>query len=137
MRRYFQCLKQGFILGLLLIGVALLSGCGDLNSQFICPMQPGVTCESLDQVNTKVDQGQWVQTQPLPTQSKQLSDSMFVLPVSNSLGPVIRSPEPVMRVWIAPYQDTQGNFFSSTVVYHVMKPGHWSMEQAIKDESHV
>lgn len=151
MRRHFQSLnlKQGLTRGLLLSGITLLSGCGDLNSQFSCPNQPGVTCESLDQVNTKVDQGQWAEKQPLLSKkskkdekgektqkSKRLGDSL-TLPVSDFPEPIIRSPESVMRVWIAPYQDVQGNSFSSTVVYHVIEPGHWLTEPAIKDDQHV
>ena len=41
--------------------VSMLSGCGEFNSQFTCPMKPGVTCQSLDQVNTLVDQGKLAQ----------------------------------------------------------------------------
>ena len=31
-----------------------------------------------------------------------------------------------MRLWIAPYQDSRGNYYSSTLVYHVIQTGHWS-----------
>ena len=36
----------------------LLTGCAEMNSQFDCPMKPGVRCESLDQVNARVDRGE-------------------------------------------------------------------------------
>ena len=42
-----------------------------------------------------------------------------------------------MRLWIAPYQDSQGNYFSSTQVYHVIQPGHWSTDPAIEDSTHA
>ncbi len=44
-----------------------------------------------------------------------------------------------MRLWIAPYQDKQGNYFSANTVYHVIQPGHWSSETPIApmDGSHA
>ena len=153
-------LKRGFFFS----GVALLSGCGELNSQFTCPMKPGITCQSLDQVNTRVDQGQFAEAKdtkkgkevkevkeakeskeskeaksptknnfPLLAQTAPFRDSVPTTPVgdltdsADSTHPgVTRTPEQVMRLWIAPYQDSQGNYFSSTRVYHVIQPGQWS-----------
>ena len=55
-------IQYGFILGC----AVMLSGCGELNSQFTCPMKPGVTCQSLDQVNTMVDQGKLAEAKLKP-----------------------------------------------------------------------
>ena len=61
---HFQRSRKLFNLSLILGCGAMLSGCGELNSQFTCPMKPGVTCQSLDQVNTMVDQGKLAEAKP-------------------------------------------------------------------------
>ena len=129
---HFQRSKLLFNMGLFLSCAAMLSGCGELNSQFTCPMKPGVTCQSLDQVNTMVDQGKLGEVKLLSH-----SDPVLTVSLNYSTDPVTRSPEQVMRLWIAPYQDNRGNYYSSTLVYHVIQTGHWSMESSVKDSAHV
>ncbi len=134
---HFQRSRKLFNLSLILGCSAMLSGCGELNSQFTCPMKPGVTCQSLDQVNTMVDQGKLAEAKPTPTPA-QSADSVLTVNISYSADEgVSRSPEQVMRLWVAPYQDNQGNYFSSTHVYHVIQPGHWSTDPAIEDSTHA
>jgi conjugal transfer pilus assembly protein TraV len=87
-----------------LIGAfAVLSGCTSLNSQFDCPMKPKVVCKSLDEVNTMVDQGNFSGCSPC-------SD-----PLTTSLS------SKVTRIWIAPYQDKEGDYYASTLVYRGVK----------------
>jgi conjugal transfer pilus assembly protein TraV len=109
-----------------------LSGCGELNSQFTCPMKPGVTCQSLDQVNTMVDQGKLAQNK-IAT----IPHSTLAVDMHNASDPVVRSPDNVMKLWIAPYQDTQGNYFSSTMAYHVIQPGNWADESTKEVGTHA
>lgn len=133
---YFQRSRKLLTLGLILGCSVMLSGCGELNSQFTCPMKPGVTCQSLDQVNTMVDQGKLAEAKP--QQSTPSTEPMLTVNIRYSAEDgVTRSPEQVMRLWIAPYQDSQGNYFSSTQVYHVIQPGHWSTDAAIEDSTHA
>lgn len=132
---YFQRSRKLFNLSLILGCSAMLSGCGELNSQFTCPMKPGVTCQSLDQVNTLVDQEKLAEAKSTPLPS---NAPVLTVNVSYSANDEVnRSPEQVMRLWIAPYQDSQGNYFSSTQVYHVIQPGHWSTDPAIEDSTHA
>ena len=132
---YSQRSKGLFNISLFLGCAVMLSGCGELNSQFTCPMKPGVTCQSLDQVNTMVDQGKLAEAKLKPAQP---TESVLTVNVSYSANdPVSRAPEQVMRLWIAPYQDSQGNYFSSTQVYHVIQSGHWSTEPVIEDDIHA
>jgi conjugal transfer pilus assembly protein TraV len=132
---YFQRSRELLTLGLMIGCSAMLSGCGELNSQFSCPMKPGVTCQSLDQVNTLVDQGKLAEAKQKNLPS---NDPVLTVNVSYSADDgVIRSPEKMMRLWIAPYQDSQGNYFSSTRVYHVIQPGHWSTDLVIEDNTHA
>jgi conjugal transfer pilus assembly protein TraV len=132
---HFQRSRKLLTLGLMIGCSIILSGCGELNSQFSCPMKPGVTCQSLDQVNTLVDQGKLAEAKP-----KTLPSNNPVLTVNVSYSAdeaVSRSSEQVMRLWVAPYQDNKGNYFSSTHVYHVIQPGHWSTDPAIEDNTHA
>ena len=131
---FFKKSRQnaGKILGVgLLISVSsLLTGCGDLNSQFTCPMKPGVTCQSLDQVNTLVDQGKIAQAKPAES-----AGSTLTVNISYLADQPERDPETVMRLWVAPYQDSQGNYFSAGTVYHVIQPSHWVNTSAASHKS--
>jgi conjugal transfer pilus assembly protein TraV len=132
---YFQRSRKLLTLGLMIGCSAMLSGCGELNSQFSCPRKPGITCQSLDQVNSMVDQGKLAEAKPKTLPS---NDPVLTVNVSYSADEVVsRSPEQVMRLWVAPYQDDKGNYFSSTHVYHVIQPGHWSTDPAIEDNTHA
>jgi hypothetical protein len=44
---------------LLFIITSTLIGCAHLNSNFDCPMKPGIQCESIDEINARVDCGQF------------------------------------------------------------------------------
>ncbi len=117
-----------------------LSGCASLNSQFDCPMQPGVMCKSLDQVNKMVDQGKLggpesecsacscCKTCSTPTCSVPVACCNPVTPypiAAINPGDPLRYGETVMRVWMAPFEDSHGNYYQPTVLYTVIKPGHW------------
>ena len=47
-----------------------------------------------------------------------LSDSMAVH----------RAQEEHLRVWIAPFQDEQGNLHEGSVIHTVLKPGYWQLK---------
>lgn len=85
----------------------LVTGCAEVNSQFDCPMKPGIRCESLDEINAHVNNGE--------------------------IGPV-RSKETVQHIWIAPFEDTAGNYHQANEVYTVAKPGAW-MGNPVKESA--
>ena len=122
-----------------LIGLALtgLTGCASLNSSFDCPMKPGVMCESLDKVNSQVDSGTLGGTSAVtcstcnkakPTLATLTGASGFTtlypLPAFNPGDPV-RYGETILRVWLAPFEDKDGNYYQPDLIYTVVKPGHW------------
>ena len=37
----------------------------------------------------------------------------------------LRYGETVQRIWIAPFEDTSGNYHQESYVYTIVKPGHW------------
>jgi len=81
---------------IILLLMLVLSGCAGMNPKFDCPMKPGIRCESLDQVNDRVNRGE-----------------------------IGRYAETVQHVWIAPFEDTSGNYHEESNVYSVVEPGYW------------
>lgn len=78
----------------------------------------------------------------LPSSASVISDSMSVentgdkafaqqedVPFSDGFF-VQRIQEEHLRVWIAPFQDAQGNFHEGSIVHTVLKPGSWQIRVA-------
>ncbi len=95
-------------------------------------MQPGVNCSSLDQVNTMIDQGKIgakrstinYNLTAAPIQSQ--ATTFARLNSSSANLEWLRQPETVMRIWIAPYEDQDGNYHQPGMLYSVVKPGRWN-----------
>jgi type IV conjugative transfer system lipoprotein TraV len=51
-------------------------------------------------------------------------------------GDPLRYQETVLRVWVAPYEDKEGNYYQPTTLYTVVKPGHWvgNPPKAVSDD---
>lgn len=117
---------------LILIAIMIgLSGCSNMNSNFDCPMKDGIRCQSLDQVNDAVDSGEigggsakGVSYSSPYMEQAVFKDNPAYMDSSTGLSP-IRNPESVVRVWVAPFEDTEGNFHQASDVYAVSKPGYW------------
>ena len=113
-----------------IVFMALLTGCAHLNSQFDCPMKPGVTCKSIDEINAMVDRGELIQktksTSPINTENVTAPTFNSPYPIQAiNPGKSLRYGETVMRVWVAPYEDDKGNFYQPSIFYTVIKSGHW------------
>ena len=110
---------------LLLPLVVLINGCAGMNSQFDCPMKPGVRCESLDQVNEAVNRGEIGHA---PTNTAASTTAIHSIPsvdASPLPGEPLRYGETVQRIWIAPFEDTGGNYHQESEIYTIAKGGHW------------
>lgn len=106
----------------LIIGLGFLSmgltGCVELNTEFDCPMTKGGTCQRMDQVYESLHQGNSYETLK-PVQHK----NPMAFPGKS--GDPLRFGEGVMRVWVAPYEDTDGNYHQASKVYSVVEEGRW------------
>lgn len=97
----------------------MLTGCTKLNSEFDCPAPNGGSCKRMDQVYNLVNGEGGVE------------ESLAVTPNRNPLvmegrpGDPLRYGEGVMRVWVAPYEDIEGNYHQASQVYSVVQKGHW------------
>ena len=128
---------------------SLLVGCTAYNESFDCPAGKGIGCQSVTEVKKKLDQGAIdIPESTMEAYARRGSGSTFLPPVvaqratgeskdfsidSASLTDVKslliqRTPEKPLRVWIAPYQDQEGNFHEASVVHTVVRPGYWQIQ---------
>ena len=104
------------------------------NTHFDCPNHAVARCESLDQINSQVDSGQlcgW-HKRSLACATARVTCAADAKPFSP---PVSASParedEAVQRVWVAPYEDNEGNYHEASAMWVVMKGGHWVEKQHV------
>lgn len=124
-------LQQLAILG----GLLCLTACSTASENFDSEAIQGVGAKSISQVNKMSDRGEIksittdevkattapvVSLAPLPQANPEkivLSDDAVIY----------RQPEQVLRVWIAPFQDQNGNFYEASVVHTLLRPSFWQM----------
>jgi conjugal transfer pilus assembly protein TraV len=124
----------------------LLSGCSTTSETFDCKEGKGVGCKSISEVNQMVNQGMIgieavgegssVSTMPPPPLII-LADKPHEMGIKKPAeftfadGIVVqRIQEEPLRVWMAPFQDDQGNLHEASVIHTVLKPGYWSVINA-------
>jgi conjugal transfer pilus assembly protein TraV len=124
-------MKRFVMVIFVLINIGLLSAC-TTNSSFDCPNKAGVNCRSLDQINRMVDNGQIHGRTQMDvreeTKTNLVDGAEFQsFPTAPPFipGQPIRYGETVQRIWIAPYEDTDGNYHQDSLIYAIMKGGHW------------
>ena len=114
---------------------AVLGGCAstmsgfDGGSQFACKAPDGVTCSSLSGVYANAVANN------LPALRKDGKGDAKGVPRTGELvgrapssGEPIRSQPKILRVWIAPWEDADGDFHDQSYVYLVADPGRWGIE---------
>ena len=123
--------RLGGLLGALSVCLSLC-GCSSTTSEtFDCQAGKGVGCKSISAVNKMVDQGLLEdgtqEAQPVslpPTFTNAPNPINAQTPLSDDFF-VQRVQEEHLRVWIAPFQDTQGNLHEGSIVHTVLKPASW------------
>ncbi|MND27418.1 Type IV conjugative transfer system lipoprotein (TraV) [compost metagenome] len=135
-------------LRLLGVGAALLllAGCSSLNigeEEYSCPGMPnGVQCMSARDVYSATNDGN-VPRPVKPDEAKANSEEETPAVATNTTGsgdPVIdtyvaprlpdrpipiRTPAQVMRIWVAPWEDTNGDLIVTGYVYTEIEPRRW------------
>ena len=128
-----------------LLGLAFcfsLCACSTTSETFDCPAGKGVGCKSVSEINQMVDSDTRIQgrlgegdmergVQSVTPLSAPIisADTHLVHSLSDTMA-VHRIQEEHLRVWIAPYQDTQGNLHEGSIVHTVLKPGSWQLRVA-------
>lgn len=103
-----------------------MSGCSltPLQSDFSCPYQDGESCLSISQADKKSTQGSR-DTGP----EKETPSSFCANPETRAANTDFqmpkRIPDRVARVWMAPFEDTEGNWHAASYVYTVSENAHW------------
>lgn len=114
----------------ILVITFLLNSCAS-HSQFDCPLKPGIRCESIDSVNARVDRGEiGNNTATLIPSSANIKPISYQRPsyfngTPFKKGEPLRYGETVMRVWVAPFEDKEGNYHQASDIYTITKPGAW------------
>lgn len=133
-----QPLKPSYKILLTLVIGGLISGCSTTSETFDCKAGKGVGCKSISEVNKMVDEGslgaEQEGTAHTPLASPVITTASFSpgsqgsdIALSDDMV-VHRIREEHLRVWIAPFQDHQGNLHEGTVVHTVLKPGFWHVK---------
>lgn len=126
----------------LLLGLALLAGCSTFrpgNSEYACPGLPdGVRCQSAREVYDMTSQGgaagsidaasERLSASPVASQSQQGTalNSHPAVPTARRTAP-LRTPARVMRIWIAPWEDEQGDLNLPGYVFTEIEPRRWEV----------
>lgn len=111
---------------------ACISGCSltPLQQDFSCPHKDGEPCLSISQADQKVLDKMDDKNDKLPI--------FNIYPYPSFLDPEapIRRPDVVTRIWLAPFEDKDGNWHAPSTVYAVIKPSHW-VPEGVKSENQV
>ena len=104
-----------------------ITGCALISKEFDCKYDKGVGCKSITEVNQMVDSGHFRgavgKKSPPSVMPSQGLDPI----VLTDQGMIQRVQEEHLRVWIAPYQDEQGDFHEASLIHTIIKPGAWQL----------
>lgn len=127
------------VLGMAVIIAIGLSGCaGSLTglegeSKFACKAPDGVTCSSLSGIyanavanNLPALRKDRKGDHPSPDQSKESA----ITGRAATTGDPLRVQPKVLRLWIAPWEDTDGDLHDQAYLYVVANPGRWAIEHS-------
>lgn len=110
---------------LLIVSLSILTGCASLNSEFNCPAKKGIGCKSIQEVNELVNDGvldnNLIKTSKTP-KTKNSAPSFFSIGMK---GKPARSRDKVLSIWLAPYEDANGNYHDASTVHTVIQDGAW------------
>lgn len=116
---------------------AILTGCAstmsglDGETKFACKAPEGVTCSSLSGVYANAVANN------LPALRKEGKGEAQAAPPAKSgdiigrapsSGDPIRTRPKVLRLWIAPWEDSEGDLHDQSYIYVVADPGRWVIE---------
>lgn len=126
---------------------SLLTACGsitglqDAKSDFACSVDLSPRCASLSSVHESLDKEEL-------EHSEVLSGTVVISDGKSTGDPIItdtplmaprRSPEEILRVWVAPYIDEDGDLHAEHVIFTTIREARWAPEtldiKPVKDVS--
>ena len=118
--------------------VVALSGCSsmsgfDAKSEFACKSPDGILCESMSGIYANAQAknlpGQRVNARgEAPVELSQAKGGSNVMTKPIYSGTPIRSAPRLLRVWFAPWEDTDGDLHDQSYVYLPVDSGRWLIE---------
>lgn len=118
--------------------VVALSGCSsmsgfDAKSEFACKAPDGILCESMSGIYANAQAknlpGQRVNARgeaPVELSQAKAGSNVMTKPIYS--GTPIRSAPRLLRVWFAPWEDTDGDLHDQSYVYLPVDSGRWLIE---------
>ena len=120
---------------LLLVGLSVV-GCGsmtglDEKKNFACKAPPGISCASLSGVyaNAVADNlpGSKKKAKSIYVSSDKNKVASNVVGEAPATGTPLLSEPKVLRVWVAPWEDSKKVLHDQAYLYAVADPGHWQI----------
>lgn len=136
---------------LLAIGIALLSGCAVFEDEYGCKGFPdGARCQSVQSIYSQTNdrdallviggaddnaalqpapQGQWTHDPSFPVTPDPTVTPDYSLPVRSAAG--------VMRIWVAPWEDSEGDLNMSAYIFTELEKRKWLIGEPTVDTRSV
>ena len=117
--------------------ITVITGCSNLsgldaNSNYSCPAPPGVVCKPMSEVYRS--QNQALSVSASSSESAE-TESKLVLRTSQPVASFLpgetrplRSQPKVLRIWVAPYEDTDGDLHEEHRMYLQVDAGRWMVD---------
>lgn len=117
---------------IMLMSMVLLTGCAQMNGQFDCPAGSGVSCTSMKEVDRMASQGMFADNYGHSSKRVAISNRNTL-----SLQAPSRISENVLKVWFAPFVDSDDNYHQENEIHSVVDKGFWQGNpvQSIKGAS--
>jgi conjugal transfer pilus assembly protein TraV len=117
---------------------SMLSGL-DAKTEFHCSAPVGIPCQSITATNHQLNTGGMAQTQakedeekrPVATVPVYVETPAKISPkglATPNTGVPLRSPERILRVWVAPFEDRDGTLYDQRYMYVMVEAGRWMIE---------
>src|SRR3989339_602585 len=130
-------LMRSFIATAVLLCMGL-SGCSmtgiDAQKSFSCKAPPGIGCSSLSGVyaNAVADNLPDSSTRSATVYGKKDQGKSTIVGEAPATGAPLLSVPTVLRVWIAPWEDSRKVLHDQSFLYAVADPGHWQVAHSRK-----
>ena len=123
------------------LAILTLTGCSTASESFDSEATKGVGSKSISEVNAMIDQGKIEGIKgdgdgangelnkviaPVLVQTPLLNLNPETIVLSDH-SVIHRQPEQHMRIWIAPFQDANGNFHEAAVIHTLQRPSFWQV----------
>ena len=120
-----------FIALLTLTGCSSLTGLQDAQSDFACSVDMTPRCASLSTVHESLDKEETVGNAIVireESQANSASQNLDPLAIETPLMSPKRAPEEILRIWIAPYIDKEGDLHADHVIFTTVRTARWAPE---------